>query len=94
MKTSDTGGATADSSDPWASLGTRVLIWEGLCCSFLGTAQGTRALVCSWVCQSFDTVPSKKPLNLLTELASSGSLPAFPPEGWLEGTGTGRMNLS
>ena len=33
--------------------------------SFLGAAQRTRALVCSWVCQSFDTVLSKKPLNLL-----------------------------
>lgn len=59
--------------------------------SFLGAAQRTRALICSWVCQSFDTVPSKKPLNLLALLASSGSLPASLLEGgwkaqtWAEG---------
>lgn len=44
MKASDTGGATADSSDPWACLGTRVLIWEGLCCIFIpGNSSGNRS---------------------------------------------------
>lgn len=43
--------------------------WFGKVCvtvfSLVGAAWRTRALVRSWVCQSFDTVPSKKPLNLL-----------------------------
>lgn len=33
--------------------------------SLVGAGWRTQALVRSWVCQSFDTVPSKKPPNLL-----------------------------
>lgn len=67
MKTNHIGGASAGSDDPWECLGTGC--WFRKVCvtvfSFLGAAQRIRALVCSWVCQSFDTVLSKKLLNLL-----------------------------